>query len=142
VVVKVKWGDAIGGLAVRVAPDANAERTSVIPATGTGIGVTSCRGGWCQVKHNCASGWSSTAFLSLRTSELHKVTGVSPNDPQGLNVRSGPGFTFAIAGPSIPYNGTDVIVHNCQPSPNDQTNWCLVTYRNSSGWVAGRYLMR
>jgi uncharacterized protein YraI len=142
VVVKVKWGDAIGGLAVRSAPDGNAERLEVIPATGSGIGVSNCRAGWCQVKHACASGWASAAFLSPRTSEIYRVTGVSANDPQGLNVRTGPAYTYATRGQGIPYNGTDVIVHTCQPSPNDQTNWCLVTYRGSSGWVAGRFLTR
>src|SRR3954447_235344 len=93
VVVRVKWGDAIGGLAVRSAPDGNAERLEGIPATGPGVGVLDFRAGWCQVKHACASGWASAAFLSPRTSEIYRVTGVSANDPQGLNVRTGPAYT-------------------------------------------------
>ena len=141
VVIEVKWEDPIGGLAVRDGPNGGANRLGIIPASGTGIGVGQCQdNGWCQVKYACVSGWSLLArFLAPRLRRLNRVTGVSPDDPEGLNVRVGPHQTYP-AKVRIPYNGTDVIKHICQPSPNDRTEWCLVTYRDNSGWVAGRFL--
>jgi uncharacterized protein YraI len=141
IVIRVKWGDPIGGLAVRAAPNASAERLAVIPATGTGIGVTDCGGSWCKVRYTCINGWSSTSFLSKRTNELRRVVGVSAGDPEGLNLRTGPHYTYSVRA-SVPYNATDVIVHACQPSPNDHSEWCLVTHNDSSGWVSARFLAR
>jgi hypothetical protein len=107
--------------------------------TGVGIGISNCQGIVCQVQYGCDSGWTLPKYLSPRLSELYRVVGVSPNDPEGLNVRSGPHTTFPSVG-SIPYNAIDVIRHVCQPGPIDRLEWCLVTYRNVSGWAAGRLL--
>ena len=141
VVIEVKWEDPIGGLAVRDGPNGNANRQGIIPAAGTGIGVGQCQdNGWCQVKYTCLSGWSLLArFLAPRMRRLNSVTGVSPNDPEGLNVRAGPHQTYQ-ATAKIPFDGTGIVKHTCQPGPNDRTEWCLVTHRDNSGWVAGRFL--
>lgn len=142
VVIQVKWSDPIGGLAVRNAPNSNATRLGVIPADGTGIGIGRCEdSGWCLVKYACLNGWSYSArFLAPRIRRLNKVTGVRPNDPDGLNVRTGPDTTFRVSS-NIPYNGIDVIGHVCHESPKDSSeSWCLVTHRGNSGWAAGRFL--
>jgi uncharacterized protein YraI len=142
VVIQVKWGDSIGGLAVRSAPHNNASLLGVIPAAGTGVGIGKCEdSGWCLVKYACLNGWSYSArFLAPRIRRLNKVTGVRPNDPDGLNLRTGPHTTYA-ASNNIPYNRADIIGHVCQESPRDRSeSWCLVTYRGSSGWAAGRFL--
>jgi uncharacterized protein YraI len=141
VIVGVSWRDADNGLLVRATPSNEAQIRGVIPANGTGIGVSNCQGSWCQVKYACQSGWAGSRYLAERSGELQRVTGVSPTDPEGLNVREGPGSTFPRSD-SIPFNATGVIKHTCQPSPVDRVPWCLVTYRRTSGWVAGRYLTR
>jgi hypothetical protein len=73
VVIEVKWGDPIGGLAVRSAPNSRAERRGIIPAAGTGVGIGECeQSGWCQVKYACMSGWSLLArFLAPRIRRLN-----------------------------------------------------------------------
>lgn len=143
VVIEVKSGDRDGGLVVRAGPNNTADRLGVIPASGTGIGTANCAdSGWCQVKYACISGWSYSArYLSPRTRRLYRVTGVDVSDPDGLNMRAGPHSSHPKKN-SIPYNAADVINHECEPSPIDRTEWCLVTYRDASGWVAGRFLTR
>ena len=68
----------------------------------------------------------------------HRVVGVEPNDPDGLNVRSMPstrgGRLF-----SIPFNGTGIRVGQCLRVPNGSM-WCEVTYRGRTGWASARYL--
>jgi uncharacterized protein YraI len=141
VVIEVKWDDPIGGLAIRTGPDGNSERRGVIPSSGVGVAVGECvQSGWCEVSYQCIAGWSLSArYLAPRFRRLYRVSGVSAADPEGLNVRSGPHNTYAPKG-RIPYDGANVIVHVCQPSPLDGTDWCLVTYGQNSGWAAGRYL--
>jgi uncharacterized protein YraI len=139
VVIHVDWGDPDGGLNLRGSPSSDAKIQGLVPATAAGIGVTSCDDNWCLVKYACQTGWANSRFLAPRVSVLRQVTGVSRADPSGLNMRTGPHYTYPTT-VSIPYNATDIIVHTCQPSPNDQSDWCLVTYQNASGWVSGRYL--
>ncbi len=147
VTVGVRWADTDNGLLIRAAPSNGAEIKGVIPPDATGLGASNCQRGWCQVEYACQSGWASERYLSARSNELYRVTGVSPNDPEGLNVRTGPGASFG-AQASIPYDARDLIKHTCQPSPHDGSSlWCLVTYRDSyghdiSGWVANRFLTR
>lgn len=141
VVVGVKYGDPDGGLHLRSAPGADAAVTGVIPGVATGVEVGACRGNWCETKYGCQAGWSNSAFLAPSGNTLQRVVGVSPSDPEGLNLRTGPHHTYAVSA-NIPYNATGLIVHICQASQQDGSRWCLVTYDRSSGWVSGRYLAR
>jgi hypothetical protein len=145
VVINVSWDDPIGGLAVRKQPQSSSERLKVLASDEIGISVRECTSsGWCRVGDLCQDyGWSYAAkYLAPRSRRLNAVTGVSPSDPEGLNIRSGPHQSYPKAG-AIPYNGREVVKHHCQPSPQSGREWCLVTYGISqpqSGWVAGRYL--
>ena len=144
IVVNVPWGDADNGLLIRASPTSTAQIKGVIPAAAVGVDVSNCQGNWCQVTYGCETGWAGSRFLSERSNELRRVVGVSLSDPEGLNIRTGPGPTFPKNAEkrSIPANADGVINHTCQASPVDRTSWCLVTYRNYSGWVAGRFLSR
>jgi clan AA aspartic protease (TIGR02281 family) len=137
VVVNIGWDDPIGGLAIRGAPNRQAPIKTVIPAAGTGIAVGSCQAsGWCEVRFDCIEGWSLAGkYLAPHSERLYHVTNVSPNDPEGLNIRSGPGGTYPRTG-SIPFNAVGVILHECQADGR----WCLVTYGEDSGWAARQLL--
>lgn len=137
VIVNVPWQDADNGLLLRAAPSTQAKVVSTIPANGVGLIVSKCSDGWCQIEYNCQKGYAAARYLAERSTQFRSVIGVSPGDPEGLNVRNGPGANYSKVS-SIPYNGTQVIVHNCQTVT--QASWCLVSYQNNSGWVAGRYL--
>jgi uncharacterized protein YraI len=141
VVINVPWEDADGGLRIVDEPHNNAAVRVVIPSAGVGVKVSTCNpGGWCQVRYNCIEGWAYAArYLAPQSKTLVSVIGVSPSDPEGLNVRIGPAHTFA-AHFSVPYNATGLIKHQCQASPGDGSQWCLITANGGSGWVAGRFL--
>jgi len=138
VVVNMGREDPIGGLAVRAAPSPKAPIKTVIPAAGTGVAIGSCHGdGWCEVTFECVRGWSLAArYLAPRDQRLYRVTNVSPNDPEGLNVHSGPGLAYSPKG-NIPYNGDGIVLHDCQADGR----WCLVTYGEISGWSARQLLV-
>jgi uncharacterized protein YraI len=137
VVVNIGREDPIGGLAIRAAPNPQAPIKTVIPAAGTGVAIGSCHGdGWCEVTFECVRGWSlATRYLAPRDQRLYHVTNVSPNDPEGLNVRSGPGLAYSPKG-NIPYNGDGIVLHDCQADGR----WCLVTYGEISGWSSRQLL--
>jgi uncharacterized protein YraI len=137
VIVNVPWKDADNGLLLRASPSMQAPVLSIVPAHGVGLIVSGCSDGWCGIEYNCRKGFAGAKYVAERTSRLRNVSNVSPADPDGLNVRNGPGASYDKVS-SIPYNGKQVVVHNCQTVSN--TSWCLVTYQNRSGWVAGRFL--
>ena len=137
-VTGVRWDDPLGGLAVRDAAGAGARRLGIIPPSGTGVGLGECHAS--QVRYECLSGWSlASRYLAPSVRRLAGVSGVSPNDPEGLNVRSGPSANHPVRG-SIPYDASGVVVHVCQRGSSTRSEWCLVTYGAISGWVAGRFL--
>jgi uncharacterized protein YraI len=144
VVVSVPWDDADHGLLIRSAPNGGATVRGVIPPAGIGVAATSCDGSWCEVKYGCLSGWAGSRYLSERSRNLFRVSGVSSSDPEGLNLRSGPGPNFSKVG-SVPYNGANLIKHTCQRGAGVRTDWCLITYEgrsNLSGWASSRFLAR
>jgi len=141
VVVDVKWADPDGGLHIRATPDPASPVLGVIPGNAVGLDVGICQGGWCQIKYACQAGWVNAQYIALRANVLRRVVGVSPSDPDGLNLRAGPHFTYPSTA-AIPYNATALTLHTCQPSPKDQSSWCLVTFDQFSGWVSGRFLSR
>ena len=141
VVVNVKWNDPDGGLVISNGPGMSAGRLGIIPSAGGGIGILGCQGIWCRVRYGCYEGWSSKLYLAERSERQYRVVGVQPEDPEGLNIRSGPGFTYSQSG-SISFNATNVVKHVCQSSPVDGTDWCLVSWQSISGWVAGRFLVQ
>jgi uncharacterized protein YraI len=106
-----------------------------------GVSVGRCQdNGWCNINYGCISGWSMAArFLAPQVRRTYRVIGVAETDPDGLNVRSGPGVSYSIAGHVSP-NAADVIVHSCEANPNDATEWCLISRAKLAGWVAGRFL--
>jgi hypothetical protein len=88
------------------------------------------------VTFECVTGWSLAAhYLAPRDQRLYRVTNVSPDDPEGLNVRSGPGAAYSPKG-NIPYNGDGIVLHDCQAD----SGWCLVTYGEVSGWASRQFL--
>jgi uncharacterized protein YraI len=137
VIVNVPWQDSDNGLLLRAAPNMRAAVLSVIPANAVGLIVSACSDGWCEIEYNCQKGYAGSKYVADRKSQFRNVSGVSSTDPDGLNIRSGPGASFPKVR-SIPYNGKQVIVHNCQQISN--ASWCLITYENNSGWVSARYL--
>ena len=141
VVIDVRFEDPIGGLAIRSAASSASDRLGIIPASGVGVAIGECTpGGWCRVDYQCIAGWALAArYLAPRARRLYRVSGVSAADPDGLNVRTGPHYSYP-AKEHIPYDGTDVIVHVCEASPNDGAPWCLATYANVSGWVAAQFV--
>lgn len=137
VIVNVPWQDADNGLLLRAEPNMRASVLSVIPASAVGLIVTACSDGWCQIEYNCQKGYVGSKYVAERKSQFRNVSGVSSTDPDGLNIRSGPGASYPKVS-SIPHNGKQVVIHNCQKVSN--ASWCLITHENNSGWVAARYL--
>jgi uncharacterized protein YraI len=138
VVVNVPWEDSDHGVVLRSTASTRAQATAMIPGDAIGLTVSNCDGNWCQVSYNCRNGWINSRYLSDQSRQYRNVAGVSPQDPEGLNVRGGPGQNYPKIG-SIPYNATRVITHVCQTGAN-HSSWCLVTYKNVSGWVSGVFL--
>lgn len=141
VVINVKSDDPIGGLAVRDQPSSSSGRRGIIPSDGIGVEVGQCQAnGWCAVKYGCLSGWALAArYLSPQSRRNYRVEGVASSDPDGLNLREGPGPGSPIHG-HLRFNDANVVLHACQPSPEDRTDWCLVSSGGISGWAAGRFL--
>lgn len=138
IVANVPFGDADNGLLLRIAPSGAAEVKGVIPPNGVGLGIEQCQNGWCRVRYKCHVGWVGARYVADRRSSISRVVGVSSRDPEGLNIRSGPGARFGLVG-SVPYNSVGLARHACQVS-GDQTTWCLITAGEKSGWVAARFL--
>lgn len=139
VVTNVLWGDSDNGLLLRAGANSRAAVIAVIPPDAVGVEVSECDGGWCRVIYRCKAGWAGSKYLAAESAQYRRVVRVSPNDPEGLNLRAGPGSTYSKLA-SIPFNATGVISHVCQTSGADGVSWCLVTYRHTSGWAAARFL--
>jgi uncharacterized protein YraI len=140
VVTNVRSDDPDHGLNVREGPDLSALAVGLLLPNATEVVVGTCKEGWCEVQCKAFKGWSRDRYLSLRTSVLYSVTGISQASI-GLALRNGPDQTCGAVG-SIPYNGQDIIVHSCQLSQDGGSRWCLATYNHRSGWVTLENLTR
>ena len=133
VVVNVRGDDPDHGLNVRDTPDIKGTIVGLLAPNTTDLPVGRCDSGWCEVQCKGAKGWSRDRYLSLRSSALYSVTGIS-QAAIGLAVRNGPDQACSSVG-SIPYDGRDVVLHACQVNQDGNSRWCLVTYETRSGWV-------
>ena len=85
--------------------------------------------------------WAAAALVGQAIAQeqmfpaLYSVTGVQLNDT--LNVREGPGATFAVIRELAP-SAVDVEVI----ALSDDTNWGLISLPEAHGWVSMHYLAR
>jgi uncharacterized protein YraI len=140
IVANVRWNDSDLGLTVRKTPTTDDISVGVIPPNATHVLVGPCEGEWCRVQCGGLKGWSRAHWLALQSNALRKVVNIPQNDPQGLPVLNGPDGECDIIG-SLPHDGRNVITHICERSPNNNSNWCRITYgARLSGWVKREYL--
>ncbi len=138
VVTNVRWADPDRGLNVRLEPNVKGIVMGKLPPNASGIAVRDCSSGWCHVQCGALDGWASERYLNLRSNTVFEVKGLS-NVATGLSARNGPDYTCS-ATESIPHDAKDVIIHSCEESPSAGSRWCLVTYKDHSGWVPLEYL--
>jgi uncharacterized protein YraI len=145
IVTNVSWNDADGGLNVRSQPSLSGAKLGVLPFNGTGIKITSCVTGtdgkrWCasECGANGLRGWVNANYVALRSGSLYSVVGVSDRDT-GLKIRDGPDITCNPEN-TAPPNSKDIVLHLCQRSSDNVSQWCLITYKDSTGWVPYRSL--
>jgi uncharacterized protein YraI len=139
---------SIDVLNMRIQPDPNANIKVGIPPDGRGLiksdCVTASGGTWCTVQYQGHSGWVNERYIEpeadrlcggacLGTGVKHKIVAVTSTDQ--LYIRPAPGDLASATG-SIPSNGVNVEVHQCQG------NWCFICYRGLRGWVNKLYLAR
>lgn len=113
----------------------------------TGIHVTACFNGWCEIKYGCLRGYASQKYLSngsgaVSTSNqgsknLYHVVGHTSSEE--LNVRNGPSTKYQITG-TIPHNGSQIIVNACNFINGYKYKWCQISYERLNGWAYGKYL--
>jgi SH3-like domain-containing protein len=137
VAINIRFDDADRGLVIRSRADISGIQVGLIPPNGTDILVGTCENDWCPVQCKDRKGWSRKRYLSPRPVALRPVKGINPNDPQGLEVRSGPHPTCQAVG-ALRSNGREVILHGCEAI--DGSSWCRVTFNRFSGWVPSENL--
>lgn len=119
-----------GKLNMRLAPESNAYVMQRIP-DGTVLTVTERGAVWCKVQYNGQAGFVMTRYLSFGEQTMMpqaRVVTVSG----GLNLREKPESGSHVL-MQIP-RGSLVSVHQ------KLSGWCLVSYRNNSGYVMTKYL--
>ena len=145
IVANIRLDDLDNGLMIREGPDMAPPGRAVHP-NATGIVITdACTSegpeGWCPVE--CRSlglkGWSRRRYLRPRSEAMYTASRFNSTEPDGLVIRSGPFHACRSVG-VLPYQSRDVITHYCQRSPNDQTNWCRITFNGFSGWILDGFL--
>jgi uncharacterized protein YraI len=133
VVAEVPWHDRDHGLVVRSTP-AIEERNQVylLPPNMTEVAVGQCDrqadgSEWCRLhcKSKNKTGWANKRYLKLRSDLQYKSVG-----PWEFSIRNGPGDDCPQI-ETIPNNAAHFIKHFCHPFQK----WCLITYKQSSGWV-------
>ncbi len=100
---------------------------------------------WWQINVNGTVGWVFGRFIAINNEQSVPVTdGSAPAAPAptgltltartSLNIRSGPGVTFAILG-RLPYLQSAQILGR-----NSATTWYQIQYGALTGWVSGFYV--
>lgn len=108
-------------------------------------GQCNADGSWCYIKHEGSDGWVAAVFIRSTTFTPPTVEPQHPplNSNLGgstytttaaLNVRSGPGTSFAVV--DTLSSGQQVKRGEC----TDDGSWCYVEHEGTAGWVAARYL--
>ncbi|MBN1678978.1 MAG: SH3 domain-containing protein [Anaerolineae bacterium] len=96
---------------------------------------------WWQLYVNGINGWASGRYLSVVNTQNVPITDGSTSVPitvmltarLNLNMRSGPGLTYAVVGWLPVYQSADVIGRNAA------NTWWQITYGGVTGWVSGVY---
>lgn len=142
-VIDIRSDDVLN---VRQGPSTRYPIVGAIPPHGTGVRRVECTSrNWCLVKYRCVSGWASGKYLTYNdrkpvggsASKYYRV--IDHTYPDKLNVRRGPSTKYAIVG-RIPHNGKNVTVRQCKSIGSRKSRWCIVNWKNVSGWASGRYL--
>ena len=123
-------------LNIRELPSSESKKIGSIPPSGKGIHkLGACESGWCKIKYNGLTGWSSMKYLSREASveTLYRVRGVSSDDV--LYIRSGSSVKSRKIG-SIPPNG-----HGIKKLGPCEGNRCKINYRGKTGWSSMKYLV-
>lgn len=101
---------------------------------------------WAEITLRRVRGWVNARFLVPTRAAaapapgtgLYRVVGVASNDT--LNMRSGPGPRFKLAG-RIPANGRGIATTG-RTTRVGSTDWWSIRYLGRQGWVSSRYLAR
>ncbi len=120
-------------LNVRSGPGISSPVISTIPV-GTQVKVLKRQDGWAQIES--PAGWCSESYLSFGTSSTPPGTATPPPagtyaicNTNGLNVRNGPGVTYAIVGGLVYGQRVKILTRkNGWAQLESPTGWCNETY--------------
>lgn len=108
---------------------------TVMPVGAVVTLISGPSGGWYQVAYQGITGYASAQYLTVES-------GQNPGEPSGsgtatvrqsLNLRIGPGTTYAVA-LVMPAAASVTVVSN------PGTGWVQVTYQGTTGWASTQYL--
>lgn len=101
----------IGSVEIFEAAASTAKPLASLPENAVGVDASECGAGWCKVRYGCHLGWAEQKYLARKRDVTYSVTGVRPDDPDGLNIHQG--GTGGEVVRSIPFNAKNVVVHVC-----------------------------
>lgn len=134
-------------LFLRQGPSSKTAQIGELAFNSDGITIHSCANSWCVVEQGCLSGYAFQKYLTTepqgdRTSAYTGVYQVV-NHPADelLNVRSGPGTSYAIVA-EMPHDAEGVQVIDCQQNDGEKFVWCYLRWNDVSGWSYAKYLNR
>jgi hypothetical protein len=141
VVTNVSPNDPDGGLNLRDKPALSGAKIGFLPFNSTGVKIGPCAAGgdakrWCPTECEARGlrGWVSASYVTLRSGDLYSVTAIAENDVGGLKIRNGADIACDVVA-TAPPDAREIVLHLCQLSSDYVSRWCLVTYKNASGWV-------
>lgn len=123
-------------LNIREEPSSESKKIGSIPPSSKGIEkLGPCESGWCKIRYNGVTGWSSMKYLAREASvdSLYRVRGVRSDDV--LFIRAEPSLKSKQVG-SIPPDGRGV--KKLGPCKDDR---CKISYRGVTGWSSMKYLV-